>query len=87
MTTQVSFTADQKLKNKALQKAKLEGITLKALLIYAMKSFVDGKISFDLSFNDRPPELIELSKDEVDESLLKKATAARKLKKSDLISI
>lgn len=33
------------------------------------------------------PELIELSKDEVSDGLLKKAAAARKLKRTDLINI
>lgn len=33
------------------------------------------------------PELTELSKDEASESLLKKAAAARKIKRSDLINI
>jgi len=33
------------------------------------------------------PELVELNKNEVDAGILKKAAAARKLKKSDLINI
>lgn len=48
MITQVSFTADEDLKNKALVKAKSEGITLKTLFIYAMKGFVEGEISLGL---------------------------------------
>jgi len=60
MTTQVSFTTDVELKNKALQKAKNEGITLKTLLVYAMKGFVDGKISLGLTFADSEPEVEEL---------------------------
>ena len=46
--TQVSFTADQGLKNRALEKAKSEGITLKAFLTYAMKGFVVGRISLGI---------------------------------------
>jgi len=46
--TQVSFTADPDLKDKALRKAKNEGISLKSLLVYAMKAFVAGKISLGL---------------------------------------
>lgn len=48
MTTQVSFTAEEELKNKALQKARQEGITLKAILVYSMKAFVDGNIHFGI---------------------------------------
>lgn len=48
MTTQISFTADESLKNKAMEKAKREGITLKALLTYSMRSFVEGKMKLDL---------------------------------------
>lgn len=60
MATQVSFTADKELKDKALEKAKQEGITLKALLTYSMKSFVDGKISFTLITAKEEPEVEEL---------------------------
>ena len=60
MTTQVSFTADKDLKNRALEKAKSQGITLKALLTYAMKGFVDGKISLSIDTSDQEPEVEEL---------------------------
>lgn len=60
MSTQVSFTADKNLKDKALEKAKQEGITLKALLTYSMKSFVDGKISFTLITAKEEPEVEDL---------------------------
>lgn len=46
--TQVSFTADSTLKNKAMKKAKKEGITLKALFTMAMKSYIDGDFSLGL---------------------------------------
>ena len=52
MISQVSFTTDETLKNKALEKAKEEGITLKALLTYALKNFVKGKLDFDLVQTD-----------------------------------
>lgn len=61
MTTQVSFTADEDLKNKALQKAKDEGITLKTLFIYTMKGFVDGKISLGIKMTETEPEVEELT--------------------------
>lgn len=60
MTTQVSFTADQDLKNRALEKAKSQGITLKAFLTYAMKGFVDGKISLSIDASQEEPEVEEL---------------------------
>lgn len=59
MTTQVSFTADEDLKNKALQKAKNEGITLKTLFIYTMKSFIEGKISLGIQMEETEPEVEE----------------------------
>lgn len=48
MITQISFTADENLKDRAMQKAKSEGITLKALLTYSMRSFVEGKMKIGL---------------------------------------
>ena len=54
MTTQVSFTSDADLKKKALQKAKTEGITLKTVLIYSMKAYVEGKIHFGMMGNVEP---------------------------------
>ncbi|MFA5854919.1 MAG: hypothetical protein WC846_01335 [Candidatus Gracilibacteria bacterium] len=60
MISQVSFTADQELKNLALLKAKSQGITLKALLTYAMRGFVDGKISLTIDTSQQEPEVEEL---------------------------
>lgn len=60
MTTQVSFTTDSTLKNLALEKAKSQGITLKAFLTYAMKGFVDGKISLGIDAFAQEPEVEEL---------------------------
>ncbi len=48
--TQVSFTTDPALKEKALKKAKKEGITLKALFIMAMKSYINNDLSVNLNF-------------------------------------
>ena len=87
MTTQVSFTADENLKNKALQKAKEEGITLKTLFIYTMKGFVEGKIALGIEANQGTVDLIELQHDEVNAQLAKEAKTARKTKKSNLINI
>ena len=60
MLTQVSFTADGALKNKALEKAKTQGITLKALLVYAMRGFVDGKIALSIDVSEKEPDVEEL---------------------------
>ena len=48
MNTQVSFTTSSQLKKMALEKAKKEGLSLKTILVYAMKGFVEGKFSFHL---------------------------------------
>ncbi|MDX9970765.1 MAG: hypothetical protein RBS56_02555 [Candidatus Gracilibacteria bacterium] len=71
MISQVTFTADKKLKEQALKKAKIEGITLKALLTYSMKSFVEGDLSFRLLSKDKEPLIEELFFD--DPELMKKA--------------
>ena len=71
MTSQVSFTADNQLKQKALEKAKKEGISLKTVLVYSRKAFVEGTIQFgvltqheqiveEISFND--PQILEKAK-------------------------
>lgn len=60
MLTQVSFTAEDSLKSKALEKAKSQGITLKAFLVYAMSGFVDGKIALSIDVSEGEPEVEEL---------------------------
>ncbi len=60
MLTQVSFTAEETLKNRALEKAKSQGITLKAFLVYAMSGFVDGKIALSIDVTQGEPEVEEL---------------------------
>jgi hypothetical protein len=79
MITQVSFTTDQYLKDQALEKAKQEGITLKTLFIYTMKSFVDGKISLGIEVNEKEPEIEEIVF--ADKSLNVKAAKLAKLLK------
>lgn len=44
MLAQISFTADETLKEKAMQKAKEKGMTLKSVLIFSMEAFANGKI-------------------------------------------
>lgn len=79
MTTQVSFTADGALKKKALEKAKSQGITLKAFLVYAMQGFVDGKINLSIGMMDPEPDVEELYFDDKDLNV-KAAKLARLLK-------
>ena len=50
--TQVSFTADPMLKKQALEKAKQDGITLKALFVMAMKLYVNNKLILNLQPKD-----------------------------------
>lgn len=48
MLTQISFTADEELKDKAMQKAKEKGLTLKSVLIFSMEAFADGKMKLGI---------------------------------------
>ena len=50
-TTQITFIADSNLKDLAMNKEKSEGITLKALLTMAMRSYVDNALSVKLAIN------------------------------------
>lgn len=78
MTSQVSFTADNDLKQKALDKAKKEGVSLKTVLVYSMKAYVEGKIQFGmLTENEQIVE--EVSFD--DPQILAKAAKLAKLLK------
>ncbi len=86
MTTQVTFTADKRLKDQALLKAKQEGIPLKTLFVYAMKGFVEGKISLGLETTVRP-RLLALNLSDANPSLKKQAARAKKMRKADLINI
>lgn len=48
MSTQISFTTTKDLKKQAMKKAKEKGLTLKALLVFSMQAFVDGKIDLGI---------------------------------------
>lgn len=50
--TQVSFITDPRLKKQALEKAKKEGITLKALFTMAMKSYINNDLILNLRQKD-----------------------------------
>ncbi len=54
MASQFSFVTDEKLKKKALEKAKKEGVTLRTVLVYSMKAYVDDKIHFGIMPQDEP---------------------------------
>lgn len=60
MLSQVTFTTQNELKEHALTKAKQEGLSLKTVLVYALKGFVAGTISFGLNTNDAEPEIEEV---------------------------
>ena len=78
MTTQVSFTTDQKLKKVAMQKAKQQGITLKAVMVFALKGYVEGKIVFGMGTLDPDVEELEVTDKE---SIRKSQKIARLLLK------
>ena len=47
MNTQVIFKMDKKLKEKAMKKARAEGIPFSAVLTLATKSFVEGGLAIE----------------------------------------
>lgn len=49
---QVSFVTDPLLKEKAMEKAKKEGITLKTLFTMAMKSYINNDLILSLRSRD-----------------------------------
>ena len=57
MTTQVIFTMDRNLKDKAMRKARSFGLPFSSVLNLATRAFVDGKINIGVvdnqSFNDK----------------------------------
>lgn len=48
MTTQVIFKIDKKLKEKAMKKARAEGIPFSSVLTLATKSFVEGDLNVEI---------------------------------------
>ncbi|MCF7830398.1 hypothetical protein K9M41_00125 [Candidatus Gracilibacteria bacterium] len=53
MFSQINFIADAKLKQEALAKAKHEGVTLKTLLNFFLKSYCRGEIELGLKSKTR----------------------------------
>ena len=50
--TQINFVVNQDLKEQAMAKAKKDGITLKALFVMAMKSYVNNELAIGITRED-----------------------------------
>lgn len=48
MTTQVIFKVDKQLKNRAMRKAKAQGVSFASVLKMATRAFVDGSLAVTL---------------------------------------
>ena len=63
MNTQVIFKMDKKLKEKAMKKARAEGIPFSSVLTLATKSFVDGGLAIEAvqrpTLNDKTRKVLE----------------------------
>ena len=59
MVTQIVFKADKSLKDRAMKKARSEGVTLKAILYHALKLYIEGKLNFGLQVSEPEVEIIE----------------------------
>lgn len=63
MTTQVIFTIDKELKDKAMKKARSFGLPFSSVLNLATRAFVDGKINIGVvetqPFNDKTAKEIQ----------------------------
>ena len=64
MLSQVTFTAQNELKKQALTKAKQEGLSLKTVLVYALKGFVSGQIVFGLNSGESESEIAPMDFDD-----------------------
>jgi len=64
MNTQISFTADSKLKQQAMKKAKEKGLSLKSVLILSMEAFTEGKINFGVT-NTQNKEIEQMHFDSI----------------------
>lgn len=61
MTSQIVFKTDEELKKKAMKKAKIEGVTLKAVLYNALKLYTEGKLNFGLQISEPEIEVLEVT--------------------------
>ncbi len=78
MDAQITFIANSDLKQKAMNKAKNEGITLKAVLTHSLKGYVEGKISFGMQTKEPDVEEFNIN----DKDILAKATRISNLLKN-----
>lgn len=61
MNTQVIFKTDKRLKQEAIKKAKIDGLTLRTVLSNLMKYYVEGKLNVGVHITSEPEvELIEV---------------------------
>lgn len=69
MTTQVIFKIDKKLKERAMRKARAEGVPFSAVLKLATKAFVDDRLQLDVAvhppFNEKTHKLILKALDDI----------------------
>lgn len=66
--TQVTFMSNPKLKDRAIKKAKKEGITLKALLTMAMRAYVNNSLRVSLEPNMNYSDDLFADKDVINKS-------------------
>lgn len=63
MITQVIFKMDKKLKERAMKKARAEGVPFSSVLTLATKSFLDGGLSIEAIqrpvINDRTRKMLD----------------------------
>lgn len=63
MNTQVIFKMDKKLKERAMKKARAEGLPFSSVLTLATKSFLDGGLSIEAVqrpvINDRTRKMLD----------------------------
>lgn len=63
MNTQVIFKMDKKLKERAMKKARAEGIPFSAVLTLATRSFVDGGLTIEAvqrpALNDKTRKMLD----------------------------
>ena len=79
MLSQVSFTTDTELKKRTLERAKSKGLTLKAVLVFAMEGFANGELQFAMKSSHIEPEVEELTFD--DKNVKEKASKLARLLK------
>lgn len=68
MTTQVIFKIDKKLKERAMRKARREGVAFASVLKFATRAFIEGQFNVGLVENEvfnvkTRRELIKISRD------------------------